>query len=197
MKKTLLALAVISTGLASVPVFAQNAPDSAKSGWFVGGNIGQAYVSQGRYDGHDTAYAIDGGYRWSVAPNAALGFEAGYNDLGNIKLSNSLSAVSVVANPKSKLHGWTVGVNGHINITPNWYVSARTGIYQWKGEGLSNDANPLFRSLDKTDFYAGAGFGYDFSDHVSLGLNYDYYHAKKDRVDLSTNMVSVSAEYRF
>jgi OOP family OmpA-OmpF porin/outer membrane immunogenic protein len=30
-----------------------------------------------------------------------------------------------------------------------------------------------------------------------VGLNYDYYDAKKDRVDLSTDMVSVSAEYRF
>ena len=103
----------------------------------------------------------------------------------------------MVANPKSKLHGWTVGVNGHINITPNWYVSARTGIYQWKGQGLSNDVNPLYRSLSKTDFYGGAGFGYDFSNHVSVGLDYDYYQAKKDHVNLSSNVVSVSAEYRF
>lgn len=196
MKKTLIALGVITAGLASVPALAQDAP-SANSGWFVNGNAGQAYVNQGPYDGHDSAYAIHGGYRWSVAPNAALGVEAGYNDLGNIRLSNTFTTSPVVANPSSKLHGWTLGVNGHINITPNWYVSARAGIYQWKGQGLSNDTNPLYRSLGKTDFYGGAGFGYDFSNHVSVGLDYDHYQARKNNVNLTTNMVSVSAEYRF
>jgi len=32
---------------------------------------------------------------------------------------------------------------------------------------------------------------------VSVGLNYDYFDAKKNSVDLSTDMISASAEFRF
>lgn len=198
MKKTLIALALAAAGAVAMPsAFAQSVPGGSKTGWFVGAKAGQASLDKGAYDGHDTGYAINGGYRWSVSPYAALGFEAGYNDLGNIKVKNAFNSNPVVSNPKSELHGWTLGGTGHFNITPNWYASARAGIYQWKGHGLSNNDNPLRRSLDKTDWYGGVGFGYDFTNNFSLGLNYDYYHAKKDHVDLSSDMVSVSAEYRF
>ena len=70
-------------------------------------------------------------------------------------------------------------------------------MYSWKGHRLSNDVNPVRKSLDDTSWYAGAGFGYNFSNNMSVGLNYDYFDAKKNKVDLSTDMVSVSAEYRF
>ncbi|KGI78485.1 porin family protein [Oleiagrimonas soli] len=196
MKKTLIALAFVTAGMAAVPAFAQTAPTD-NSGWFVGAKVGQANLNKGNYDGSDTGYAINGGYRWSVTPNTALGLEAGYNDLGNIKLKNAFNSNPVVSDPKSKLHGWTFGANGKFNFTPNWYATARAGIYQWKGHGISNDQNPLYRSLDKTDWYGGVGFGYDFTNNFSLGLNYDYYQAKKDHLNLSTNLVSVGAEYRF
>jgi OOP family OmpA-OmpF porin len=54
-----------------------------------------------------------------------------------------------------------------------------------------------FANLDNTSWYAGAGVGYNITQNFSLGLNYDYYDAKKHGLDLSTDMVSVSAEYRF
>ncbi|WP_049621967.1 porin family protein [Frateuria defendens] len=196
MKKTLFALALAATGLAAVPAaFAQSAtPDNG--GWFINGNVGRTTLDKGPYDGHDTGYGLGGGYRWSLTPSVALGVEAGYNDLGNIHLKNVFNDRDVVQRGRSELHGWTAGVNGHFNLSPNWYLSGRTGLYAWKGHGTSED-NPVRRSLDKTSWYAGAGVGYDFSNNMSVGLNYDYYRAKKDRIDLGTEMVSVSAEYRF
>ncbi|MDE2308702.1 MAG: porin family protein [Xanthomonadaceae bacterium] len=197
MKKSLLALTFATAGLLAVPAaFAQNAPSST-GGWFVNGNVGRASLNHGPYDAHDTGYAINGGYRWSLAPNFALGAEVGYNDLGNIHPNNIFNNQPVVDRSRSQLHGWTAGVNGHFNITPNWYLSARTGLYSWTGHGLSNDINPIRKRLSDNSYYAGAGMGYDFSNNVSLGLNYDHYDAKKRNVDLGTNMVSVSAEYRF
>jgi OOP family OmpA-OmpF porin/outer membrane immunogenic protein len=197
-KKTLLALAFATAGLMAVPaVFAQSAPTTDNGGWFVNGNVGRTSIDKGPYDGHDTGYGINGGYRWAVNPSVALGVEVGYNDLGNIHAKNVFNGDRVVDRQKTQLHGWTAGVNGHFNISPNWYVSARTGIYGWKGHGLSNNDLPTRHSLDDTSWYAGAGFGYDFSNNFSLGLNYDYYDAEKRHVDLSTDMVSVSAEYRF
>jgi OOP family OmpA-OmpF porin/outer membrane immunogenic protein len=196
MKKTLIALAFATAGLVAVPAaFAQSASDNG--GWFVNGNVGRTSIDKGPYDGHDTGYAVNGGYRWAVNPNVALGVEGGYNDLGNIHAKNVFNSGDVVQRGKSQLHGWTAGVNGHFNIDQNWYVSARGGIYGWKGHGTSNNENPVRKGLDDTSWYAGAGVGYDFSNRVSVGINYDYFDAKKHNLDLSTDMVSVSAEYRF
>ena len=194
-KKTLLALTLVSALLAVPAAFAQSTPHN--DGWFVNGNVGRTSIDHGAYDDHDTGYALNGGYRWAVNPSVALGVEAGYNDLGNIHAKNVFHNDPVLEHGRSQLHGWTAGVNGHFNVTPNWYVSARTGIYGWKGHGLSNNENPIRKGLDDTSWYAGAGVGYDFSNNISVGLNYDYFDAKKDHVDLSTDMVSVSAEYRF
>jgi len=194
MKKTLIALALVAAGMAAAPAFAQDA--NSAGGWFINGNVGRTSVDKDRYDGHDTGYALNGGYRWTVTPWAALGVEAGYNDLGNINAKNFFNGDRVVDRRKSELHGWTAGVNGHFNVDPKWYISGRAGIYGWKGHGVSND-DVTRRDLDKTSWYAGVGVGYDFTPNWSLGINYDHYDAKKDGLDLSTNMTSVSAEYRF
>lgn len=198
MKKTILAFALAAAGVVAVPAaFAQSAPPSHQDGWFVNGQVGRTHMNSNWYDGHDTGYQLTGGYRWAMGQSTLLGVEAGYNDLGNIDVDNVFNSQDVYNHSQSELHGWMLGANGHFNLNPNWYISARAGLYQWKGHGLSDNENPLNRSLDKTDWYAGAGFGYDFASNFSVGLNYDYYHAKKDHVDLSTDMVSVGAEYRF
>ncbi len=197
MKKTLAVLALGAAGAMAIPsAFAQSAPNDSGY-WFINGNVGRAHLDKNHYNGHDTGYAGNFGYRWLVSRNAALGVEAGYNDLGNIHLNNAFNDKNVVSNGRSSLHGWTAGVDGHFNLNPNWYISARTGVYGWSGHGVSNDSNPLAQSVSKTDWYGGAGVGYDFASNWSLGLKYDYYHASKDNVDLSTDMVSVGAEYRF
>jgi OOP family OmpA-OmpF porin/outer membrane immunogenic protein len=76
------------------------------------------------------------------------------------------------------------------------YVSGRAGVYGWKGHGYANqDINR--HDLDQVDWYAGVGTGYDFNPHFSLGLSYDYYRANKDRVGLTSDTASLTAEYRF
>lgn len=201
MKKTITALAITAAlGMAAVPAaFAQSVPMAGQhDGWFINGQAGSTKMNHDAYDGHDTGYQLTGGYRWALSPSALLGIEGGYNDLGNIKASKAFRSGDVYDTKRSQLRGWMLGANGHFNINPNWYVSARAGLYAWKGHGMSNNDTPVIRNgLDKTDWYGGVGFGYDFDNNVSLGLNYDYYHAKKDRVNLSSDMISVGAEYRF
>jgi opacity protein-like surface antigen len=197
MKKTLLALALASAGMLVIPAsFAQSAP-ADNAGWFINGNIGRSSLDHGPYDNHDTGYALNGGYRWSLAPNFALGAEVGYNDLGNIRAKNIFHSAPIMAPGRSQLHGWTAGATARLAISPSWYLSGRTGVYSWSGHGLSNDVNPIRKSLDDTSWYAGAGVGYNLTPQLSVGLNYDYYDAKKQHVNLSTDMVSVNAEYRF
>lgn len=196
MKKTLLALALASTGLLAIPAaFAQN---TTTDNWFINGNVGRTAIDHGPYNnGHDTGYAINGGYRWALSPNFKLGAEAGYNDLGNIRAKNIFSSQPIIAPGKSQLHGWTAGATAQLDLSPNWYLSGRAGLYSWTGHGMSNDVNPVRRSLDDNSWYGGAGIGYNLSQNVSVGLNYDYFDAKKRNVDLSTDMISASAEFRF
>ncbi len=216
MKKTLYALAIASTALCTLPAFAQdmqtNTADATPAStngnfqpsqavgsgnWFINGSVGQAHINQGPYNDHPTTYALDGGYRWKVGQDLGLGVDIGYNDLGNFRAKNAFNSSDVnLTKQRNALRGWTVGVNGKINVWQGLYVSGRAGAYGWKGHGYSNqDVNR--HDLDKVDYYAGAGVGYDISEKFSVGLTYDYYHAKKDHVSLSTDTASVTAEYRF
>jgi len=208
MKKTLLALALASASLAFVPAaFAQDAqpangnyqPDQAvgSGNWFIGANAGQTHIAEGPYNDHPAAYSLTGGYRWKVGQDLGLGVDVGYNDLGNLRLKNVFNSQNVnQTSERQALRGWTAGVNGKINVYKGWYFSGRAGVYGWKGDGYS-DQDFNRHHLDKVDYYAGAGTGYDFNDHFSLGLAYDYYHASKQGVDLTTDAATVSAEYRF
>jgi OOP family OmpA-OmpF porin/outer membrane immunogenic protein len=214
MKKTLLALTIISASLCALPALAQDETVSSSTSasangnylpnqavgsgnWFIGANVGQAHVAQGPYNDHPTTYALTGGYRWKVGPDVGLGVDIGYNDLGNFRLKNTFNSDEVnLTDRRNALRGWTAGVNGRINVWQGLYVSGRAGVYGWKGHGYNNqDVNR--HSLDKVDYYAGAGVGYDINDRFSLGLAYDYYHAKKDGISFSSDTATVSAEYRF
>lgn len=211
MKKTLLALALASTSLLALPALAQDAAPASSDAvgnyqpqqaigsgnWFIDGSVGQSHINKGPYNAHPTTYALDGGYRWKVGPDLGLGVDIGYNDLGNFKLKNVFNSNDVnLTKQRQALRGWTAGVNGRINVWQGLYVSGRAGIYGWKGEGYA-DQDINRHDLNKVDYYGGAGIGYDFTPHFSLGLSYDYYHASKNRVHLSTDTASVTAEYRF
>lgn len=197
MKMTLLAFAITAAGLTALPV-TSHAQD--KAGFFINGNVGQSDVSKGLYDDTDTGYGINAGYRWSVAPNFALGVEGGYTDLGkwSPKPSGGAAVPPGVVYTDGKLSGWTAGVNAHLNLSDNWYLSGRTGLFRGdiKGDQLVAGL-PVYTKGTSNDWYAGAGFGYDFSNNFSLGLNYDYYKADKNGLKFDPGLVSVSAEARF
>jgi len=192
MKNTLVAIALATAGLAAIPLTSHAADNN--SGFFINGNVGDSNVSKGLYDDDDTGFGANVGYRWAVAPNVLLGIEGGYTDLGSISPKKQYQAA-----PDAELSGWNIGANGHFNITPNWYVSGRAGWFRGDIKGGYLDPTGGLVRVDDTSnkWYAGAGFGYDFSNNFGVGLNYDYYKAEKGNLDLNADMISVSAEYRF
>ncbi|HEU0277261.1 MAG TPA: outer membrane beta-barrel protein [Rhodanobacteraceae bacterium] len=197
MRNTAIVLA-LAAAFAAAPVFAQDtAPPGADSGFFVSGNVGHSYFGSGQNSGNDVGYVLNGGYRWALSPSFALGPEIGYNDLGNVTLHNIFNTRPVVANDKASLHGWTVGANAKYSLTPNWYLSAHAGLYQWTGRGTTNDITPLNIHRDSDNYYGGVGVGYDLSRNFGVGLGYDYFRASKNDLNLSTGLVSVNAEVRF
>ncbi len=195
MKNTLFALALATAGCAVLP--AAHAADD-HDGFFINGNAGQSNLSKNGYDDNDTGYGANVGYRWAVSPSVLLGVEGGYTDLGSFSPKSGLSAASTPIGDAS-IKGWNLGVNGHFNLTDNWYLSGRTGFFRadLKGGYLDGTGVPVRVDDNSNKWYAGAGFGYDFNSNVSVGLNYDYYKADKAGLKVDPDLVSLSAEYRF
>lgn len=193
MRNKVLAIALASTGLFAIPALSQAANTN---GFFINGNIGQSSLDKGIYDDNDTAYSANFGYRWAVAPNALIGIEGGYTHLGSFSPKNSFNGFGL---GNASVKGWNLGANGHFNLTDNWYISGRAGLFRADVRGGYLDGAGLPVRVDDTTnkWYAGAGFGYDFNTNFSVGLNYDYYKANKNGLDFNPSMVSVSAEYRF
>ncbi|MGH8041555.1 MAG: outer membrane protein [Rudaea sp.] len=195
MKVSLLALALSAAGLAAAPVLS-HAAEGDNGGFFINGNVGQSNLDKGVYNDSDTGYGANIGYRWAINPNVALGIEGGYTDLGKFGAKSGFAGLGL---PQAKIDGWNAGVNGHFNLTPNWYLSGRAGLFRAdvKAGYLADPTTPAFVDDTSNKYYGGVGFGYDFSNNASIGLNYDYYKVNKSGVSFNPDLVSVSAEYRF
>ncbi|MBS0556481.1 MAG: porin family protein [Proteobacteria bacterium] len=202
MRNTLIALAM-TAAFAAVPAVSY-ADNGDAGGAFINGSVGQSNLDKGIYNDNDTGYGVNIGYRWAINPNVALGIEGGYTDLGSFGYSGSSTGVF----PNAEIKGWTAGVNGHFNVTPQWYISGRAGLFRADVKGVvgpittttgSGSSTITYNPIDATStkYYAGAGFGYDFSNNFSLGLNYDYYKVNKAGFSANPDLISVSAEYRF
>ncbi|HEY6984973.1 MAG TPA: porin family protein [Rhodanobacteraceae bacterium] len=193
MRNALFAIAVTAAGLCAVPLTSHAAD---QSGFFINGSVGDSNVDKGVYNEDDVGFTGNVGYRWAVAPNVLLGVEGGYADLGSFSPSSRYSGLGI---PDGKLTGWNLGANGHFNVTENWYISGRLGWFNGdlKGGFLDSSGAPVRVDETSSDWYAGAGFGYDFTNNFSVGLNYDYYKASKNDLELNPDLISVSAEYRF
>ena len=195
MKNTVLAIALAASALALPAIsFADGA---SNGGFFVNGNVGQSNLSKGAYDDSDTGYGANVGYRWAFSPNVAIGVEGGYTKLGSFDPKSSFDVPGV---GRADVKGWNLGLNGHFNLSPNWYVSARGGYFRGDVQGsyfVSPSTAAVYVDDTSNKYYAGAGFGYDFNTNFSVGLNYDYYKTDVGGLKLDPNLVSVSAEYRF
>lgn len=194
MKNTLFAVALATASLATLPAVTHAADNNG--GFFVNGNIGRSTLDKGLYDDNDTGYGVNLGYRWALNPQFALGVEGGYTKLGDFGTKNRYDGLGLGS---ASVKGWTAGVNGRFNITPQWYLSGRTGLFRADTHGYysKDGATAYYVDDTSTKWYAGVGAGYDFSNNISLGVNYDYYKTSKNGLNLDPGLFSVSAEYRF
>jgi len=192
MKNTLFAIALATAAFAAAPSSSRAAETDGAGGFFVNGNVGQSNLSRGLYDDKDTAYGVNLGYRWALNPIVALGVEGGYSNLGKFDAKDAYTGLG-----RASLKGWTAGVNGHINITPQWYASAHAGLFQADAKGWGTPAKPYYVDDSSTEWYSGVGLGYDLNRNLSVGLNYDYYKISNKGLNLDPGVVSASAEYRF
>ena len=203
MRCALLASFLAAAGMIATAALSR-AADVGSGGFFINGNVGQSRLDKGtgngldtKFTGNDTGYGVNVGYRWALNPSVALGFEGGYTRLGNFDPEINFSGLGIF---HTSINGWNAGVNGHFNVSPNWYVSGRAGLFRADiKSSYTQDISAGVVKVDDTSnkYYAGAGVGYDFSNNLSIGLNYDYYKVNRGGLNFNPDLVSVSAEFRF
>lgn len=200
MKKYFAALAVLGAGVFAAP--ATHAKDL--TGWFANAGAGRvgyhgSISSSDLGADHGTAGIFNVGYRTQF-----IGFEAGYTHLGH--LSESYEQGGYGSSARLSGDGWTLGINGHFNLTPQWFISARGGLFLWKLHARETDFGPGFSqtyrdSTQSTDGYAGIGTGFDINRHWSVTANFDYYRISKPtdfgKLEIGNRVFTVGAEYRF
>jgi len=199
--------------------------------WFLDANVGRTNgSSSGGFGsnasgfnflhgerGRRTGYGLIGGYRWKVGQDLGLGLEGGYTDLGNFRVKNVFNSNDVnQKKQENALRGWLLGVNGRINLMPQWYMSFHGGYFHANDNG-HNYNNSVGQDLHlssggragRGSWYGGVGTGWDINEHFGVGVQYDYFHANagkvrnddtgETRADLkrSTGIVSLTGEYRF
>jgi OmpA-OmpF porin, OOP family len=195
MNKTLIAIAFAAAGLVAVPAaFAQDAnTTTAQPGWYVAADAGYGSLDKGPYNNGNAIGGLTGGYRFAINPTTTLGVDVGYQYLGEVTARGLPNDTSV----QSKLRGTTAGLSLRYNFSPSWYGEVRGGAFYAQGQGLTSGANPQYVEFNRTQYYGGVGVGYNVTNNISVGLNYNYYNGEGRGVKLDTNAYTVAAEYRF
>lgn len=203
MKHPILSLAIVAA-LAAPAAFAQTGDDYrpdlrvGQGHWFAAGNVGRTdggtagTFGSGDFnlfrsaEGRRTGYGIATGYRWKVGPSWGIGMEAGYTDLGNIKITNVFEDDPVnQRESENALRGWHVGGNARFNLGPAWYVGARGGYFR-ASDNNARYYNSVGQELGlvsggrdgRNSWYGGLGTGWNATERFSVGVHYDYFRAK-------------------
>jgi opacity protein-like surface antigen len=154
-------------------VFPAISKASDADGLFLDGSVGNVARPAGNYDSTPVT-TVSLGYRWSW-----FDVEGGYVGFNQKPFG------------PSGAHAYTLGVGGHWNLDSNWFLTANAGalFYESRSWSSSGDRN----HSSHTSWKAGVGAGYDFNQHFSLGLNYDWYEIEH----ITVNGPSLKAEFRF
>jgi hypothetical protein len=177
MNKLLLSASLAVVALTFVPAVQAASTSGNDAGFFVGARVGQGQFTGGSSDNTNT-YSLDLGYRWAINGHNSLGFEAGY-----VK-PKDIDYAYISGYGRLKSQAYTLGATYHFTFAGNhsgghWFFAARVGYMHWnqdeKDTSYGSNYVGYVSSASGTGSYAGVGIGYDFNDHVGLGLNYDYY----------------------
>lgn len=191
-------------------------------GLFVHANAGMSHTSANygpRDDKSDHSLGFLLGYRWSLADTYAMGIEAGYSRLGNfgssdispqtLPLGGTGTSVTFPAGSSWRLRARAtlLGATMKWNVSGPWTILAHAGALHSRA---TVDEEFDFSGLSRTrhtvtthgGIYAGIGFGYDVTTHLTFALNADAYKIKLENgfvVGQHTSYIrtlGASVEYR-
>jgi opacity protein-like surface antigen len=202
MQKALLATAVALT-LSAVSLTAT----AASNGPFVRLETGKAHygVDDHLYDSKSArSFGVTGGYRWQVTTPFALGVEAGYMNLGNVKYRHDNTVLDSNGTPHAYstrnelgMRAFLVGANGRFEFAKQWSLTGRLGMAhtrtRFAGETNANLGSSDYRgNLVRNTAYAGVGVNYALSRKIDVGLNMTRYSSTGTGFAHSDNRVGIN-----
>lgn len=188
--------AFAASAMAAACALAMSPVHAAESGAFVAGSIGHEWNDHLHDQPDTTAWRVGAGYRWAITSAVAVGFEAGYADLGALVRGTYITPTDISPHPlEFRATGPTLGLDARFDIAPTWFVDARVGAQ--RANYSMRPTPPMMPVGDETGWYAGVGVGHDFGQAWSVGLGYDRVHVDFGYGDVDADQLGLQAEYRF
>jgi hypothetical protein len=208
-------LLLAAAGLVALSISFTACADS--QGAFMLANVGRTHTDAN----NSTAYGISGGYRWVIYGPFSFGGEGGYVNLSRAYFQDDRTISSIDptglhtltshTRGKSKNEALLLGVNGKWELPGRYFITAHAGLARYRNkvrlhatgilDGVSTEGfSDRYRYYD-TSYYAGVGFGYEFSPQVSLSFTYDHYEPRYEaygiRESIKLDTYGASVEFRF
>ncbi len=161
----------------------------ADSGVYVGASFGSSH-----FEDSFTGNALDGdahGYRFTggVQFGDILGFEAGYQDFGN--LTETIDLGSVTSTTIIDAAGWTLGGTLGLPLGSQLSLFGRAGVFFWDAD-LVVDGFSIDVPADENPYYGG-GARVEVTRNLSLVGDWTRYEL--DTID--SDVISLGFTYRF
>lgn len=201
LKKLVAALAVL--GITAIAAPAAIAADMAAgdAGWYAGLSAGRADYKDGcdtsgtgfvgSCDDDDTGWKLYGGYQFTKN----WGLEFGWVDFGEISAKGTILGIPATA--KAEVDGWTLSGVGTLPFADNFSGFAKLGIIRAKVDmkgtigGVSGSADDT-----STEWAAGLGVKYDFTNNVSLRAEWERFNDLGD-LESDIDLLSIGVVFKF
>ncbi len=166
---------------------------SAAGSWETSNYTGLGYIDEGELDDDSFASSLSLVYRFTDT----LGVEGGYSMVGEFE--NKFDTIEGTAKIEADIDGFTLGLNAEGDISDNWYMTGRIGLWMWDGETTLKvpGSATLKGDDDGTDLYAGAAIGYKVTQRWRAGLGATYYSVDLGDSDTSVLLVGVHTSWKF
>jgi OOP family OmpA-OmpF porin len=171
------ALAAVVGAAVAFPTVSMAQMKGSDSGWYIGGNIGQADVDE--LNEKDTSFKILGGYQI----NRNFAAELGYTDFGKVETGGVTF----------KGTAWELVGVGSLPLSDKFSVFGKLGFAMTDGK-----ATGVFGSVsdDSTDLTYGIGVKYNFTPTLGVTAEYQMYpEFANDASDVS--VMSIGVVFRF
>jgi OOP family OmpA-OmpF porin len=200
-KQAITAIALtLSSGLASAQSY------DARAGWYAGLDLGRsrlgmsgadidgALANQGvggsaSADRSDTAFGINGGYRF----NRNFAVEAAWERLGDFSYSSSTGTDTI--DGKFKANALSLAGLGIYPLTPNWSVYGKAGLARTsvdlEASSQTGATAVSSQSHSGVGWLVGAGATYDLSGGIFTKLGWDHYAAVGDGSSTGQSSIDV------
>lgn len=165
----------------------------AASNWGTSGYTGLGYVDEDQFDDDSFSSSFNLVYRFTDT----LGVEVGYTSFGDFE--NNFGTGATRAKAEASIDGFSLGLNVLLDVSEGWYFTGHAGMWAWNSDAkISVTGSPSIKvSGDGTDFFAGGGFGYMFTERWGAGLGATYYSVDVNNNSSGVYIVGLNTVYTF